>query len=197
MTAIVKKITSNWSNSGIINEEDIDIYVYGLEILLYSLFNIIAILITAAIYGYMLESIILVIVIIPLQAYGGGYHANTHLRCFLIMYIGWWLVVHLLQFINTPISVILCLLSVIVIFSLAPISNQNVPMSEKHRKKLRTIIRIITLIITCLSIIFSSMFKISSHIGITIAVGLGITTLSMLLAYIKDKYMQYKIMKGV
>ncbi|MDR2572183.1 MAG: accessory gene regulator B family protein [Oscillospiraceae bacterium] len=27
---------------------------------------------------------VLLITIIPLQAYGGGYHAKTHFRCFLI-----------------------------------------------------------------------------------------------------------------
>jgi accessory gene regulator B len=88
MVELIKRITRRWSIAGIIEQADEDIYEYGLELLISTILNMAVILGSAAIIGKLPQSLALLIVIIPLQSFGGGYHAKTHLRCFLIMYIG-------------------------------------------------------------------------------------------------------------
>ncbi|MCL2628194.1 MAG: accessory gene regulator B family protein [Oscillospiraceae bacterium] len=188
MSALINRIANNWSNLGVIDKSDVDIYVYGLELLLYSILNLIAILTTAVLYGYMFESIILIIILVPFQAFGGGYHAKTHLRCFLIMYIGWWIVVHIIPMISIFVATIICVSSVIVVFLLAPIPNENVPMSENQRHKMRRIVRIIALCALCASVFFIWVVESLAIIGITSAAGLGIAALSMLVAHLTNTH---------
>ena len=86
---LISKIVNQWCEAGIISRTEIEVYEYGLDLLLYTSINIVTILFSAAIIGKLKESFVLLAVVLPLQSFCGGYHANTHFRCFLIMYIGW------------------------------------------------------------------------------------------------------------
>ena len=136
MTQIIKNIVSRWSEQGMISETDEDIYEYGLELIFFSMINVTAILITAAIVGRALESIVLLMAIIPLQLYGGGYHAKTHLRCFLVMYIGWWGVIHILPMISSLTATGISIVSVTVISIVAPVPNAKLRRKTKLTKLL-------------------------------------------------------------
>lgn len=86
---LIGKIVGYWVAEGIVPEDDRDIYEYGLESVLFPLVNTAAIIATAVPVGMLPESLVLIAALIPLQCLGGGYHATTHLRCFLITYMNW------------------------------------------------------------------------------------------------------------
>ena len=178
--AIIDRAVCGWADGGVIAEEDKDIYVYGLGLVLFSALNLLAIFITAAITGKVLESLLLVSVTIPLQMLGGGYHARTHLNCFLIMYVGWWIVMWLAPLISFFVSIAVVTSSVTVVFWLAPVANENVPMSEGQRKKMKGIVRIFAVIIAAAAIILSEAFFGTQIIGGLITAGLGSVAISML-----------------
>lgn len=184
----IEKIIGYWIKNEIINEEDADIYEFGLDLLLFSMINFLIISITAVYMGRLIESILLFVTMIPLQSVGGGYHANTHMRCFLIMYIGWWVIMRAVSFINGAGAVLICLSSVAVIFFLAPIPNINVHVSELRRRKLKRMIRMMSVIIggVCLltqSVMLNSDFSLSA----LLAMGMGGIAFSMVMACFKNR----------
>jgi accessory gene regulator B len=184
MTALIKKITRRWSEVGVIPQPDEDIYEYGLELLIHTILNLTVILTSAAVMGKVPESMAMLAVILPLQSYGGGYHAETHLRCFLIMYIGWWGVIFSLPYISPLAATIVAGISIVIVHQLAPVPHVNVKMSAGQRLKMRKFARITALLGGLLSIIL--LWGVSARVGIAISTGLGVTAFSMLVAHGKN-----------
>jgi len=194
MTTIIRSITNCWSKSGIIDKSDSDVYGYGLELLLYSVVNMVAILLTALLVGKMPESVALIFAITPLQAFGGGYHAKTHLRCFLIMYIGWWAVIFVLPFFGNAAATVAICLSVVVVYLVAPVSHVNVKMSVGQQLKMRRLVRIAALVIALLSSVLIWFTDDVLSIGASLSAGLFVAALSIGLAHCKNKF-QAKVSK--
>jgi accessory gene regulator B len=184
MTTLIKSITARWCDSGIIERSDEDVYEYGLDLLFYTVINIAVMLGSAALVRKIIDGIFLLAVILPLQSFGGGYHAKTHLRCFLIMFIGWWIVAFILPFITPTAALIMTCLAVVTVYWLAPVAHENVKMSLKQRMKMRKISRVIVSV----SAFISALFIVCQYkrIGITIASGLGVISISMLVAHLKN-----------
>ena len=184
MTALIKKITDRWSKTGVIEKEDEDIYEYGLELLLHTILNLAVILVSAVLVGKLPESLAMLAVIMPLQSYGGGYHAETHLRCFLIMYIGWWVVIFILPFVASVAAAIMACASVFIVYWLAPVPHMNVKMSAGQRLKMRKFVRLTVVIGTITSGVLT--WGVSERIGIAMSMGLGVIALSMSAAHGKN-----------
>ena len=178
--AAVSKIVDSWVDYGVIEEENKDIYIYGLDLVLFSTLNLLVILSTAAVTGNLIESILLIIVTVPLQMLGGGFHAKTHLNCFLIMYIGWWCVMWLTPNVSTIALIGIVACAVIIIFRLAPVANKNVPMSEGQSNKMKALVRMCAVLFGLISILSSDMFWGIQMISNYVAMGLGVIALSML-----------------
>ena len=188
MAVLIKKITGQWCKAGIIDKTDEDIYEYGLDLLIYTIVNITVILGSAAIIGKMTDSIALLMVILPLQSFGGGYHAKTHLRCFLIMYIGWWAVVFILPFITSAVANIMVGTAVVIVYWLAPVAHENVQMSDGQKMKIRVIVR---LFVTVGAILCAILVRgIHYRFGIAMSAGLGVASLSMTVAHGKNKLIE-------
>ena len=81
MKIMVRLCVLEMINQKIIEEKQYAVIAYGLELLLSSVVNILSILFIGAIVNRAGEIILLLLVSIPLQSFGGGYHCNTHLRC--------------------------------------------------------------------------------------------------------------------
>jgi accessory gene regulator B len=118
------------------------------------------------------ESLTLLAVILPLQSFGGGYHAKTHLRCFLIMLIGWWAVIIILPFISPAAAIVMTCAGVLIVYKLAPIAHENVKMSNRQRFKMRKIVRIVVTVGAMLS--FFLLFSTYDGIGVAMSTGLGV-----------------------
>lgn len=94
---------------------DRDIYVYGFDIALYTLFSTLGLIWIGFFCRHPLEACVLIVVYYLNQSLGGGYHANSHALCFLTMVIGMLISFFLLslpypiyaQSISTVISIIL------------------------------------------------------------------------------------------
>jgi len=190
MNGIIRKMTNWWISLKIIEKDDEDIYEYGLELMLHTVLNLSAILVSAALLGKTLENLVLLMVVIPLQLHGGGYHAKTHLRCFLIMYIGWWSITYALPYIHPTMATVMAIISIMVVYKLAPVPHVNVKMSEEQRLRMRRIARIIVVSVAFISTL--TTWVISVRMGIVMSVGLGVVSFSMLAAYGKNMLLHLK-----
>ncbi len=126
-----------------------------------------------------LPSILFLLCYMPLRSFCGGYHAKTHFRCYIysvIMITGILLVAKYFTF-NILVYEILVLVSLVVIFLLAPVEDRNkvLDSDEKRvfRKRACTIAVLEVLIYHIFLIIrFTNSYKILS---------IAIISLSMLM----------------
>lgn len=70
------------------DEEQRTLCVYGCEIWLYTLLSTLGLLAIGAALGNGLEAAVMVAIFYLCQSNGGGFHASTHLKCFLTMTAG-------------------------------------------------------------------------------------------------------------
>lgn len=69
-------------------EDEAEVYQYGFDIALYTILSTTALLIIGALTGKLISTIICVALFYLNQSIGGGYHANSHLGCFVTMALG-------------------------------------------------------------------------------------------------------------
>ena len=84
----IDSLTDQLVRKGYIPSEDRDIYVYGFDITIYTVLSTTALLLIGFLLRQFVPTLILVFGFYTFQTIGGGYHANTHLRCFLTMVAG-------------------------------------------------------------------------------------------------------------
>ena len=130
-----------FTNELIAEKEDIEVYAYGLEMLIPPIIEI-GIVIAISLYiRQFLPTLAFLIAFIPIRTYAGGYHAKTHFRCFLVL-LGVYCFV-LAAVYMTPVWLLKWLMlfsiitSIATIYLLAPIENRNKPVSDELKKECR------------------------------------------------------------
>jgi accessory gene regulator B len=88
MQNIAIRLTNYFIRKGIISETERDIYEYGFDITIYTIVSTLGILLLGLVLRRFWESAVLMAIFYACQSSGGGYHASTHLRCFLTMCFG-------------------------------------------------------------------------------------------------------------
>ena len=130
-------------NKKVINEEEIELYKYGIEITLSSLLNIILILLISLITNTFYLGITFLTVFISVRKYTGGFHANTYLTCNFTFVCCYLTVVAFTkqELIKSGyLHILISLLCILVILLLCPIENKNKKISNKKKMKLIAII---------------------------------------------------------
>ena len=85
---ISEKLTDYFVKERIIRPEEISVYQYGFDITIYTLLSTAGLILLGAVLGYFMKTVILVLGVYLFQTIGGGYHANSHIRCFASMAFG-------------------------------------------------------------------------------------------------------------
>ena len=136
MKIMVRLCVLEMINQKIIEEKQYAVIAYGLELLLSSVVNILSILFIGAIVNRAGEIILLLLVSIPLQSFGGGYHCNTHLRCWALTTGGYLIAV--LGAVYLPVEVLLgaALISMYSFLKFSPVENIKAPFGDKFKNKM-------------------------------------------------------------
>ena len=61
-----------------------EVYIYGIEIILSTLIEMVTILLLAALFSEITEGLIFIGGFFFLRIFSGGYHADTYRKCFLV-----------------------------------------------------------------------------------------------------------------
>lgn len=139
MERMINRIYLSLERAGYAKEEDRDVMVYGLDLLLFSIASMAAISVLGIIVGQFLPSFLLLLVFTLLQSFCGGYHAETHLRCFITTLAGWGAGMLLIRYCPSPALTVLLVLGLIINMRIAPLEHVNAPMSENKKKKMQMI----------------------------------------------------------
>lgn len=160
---LAKKITNYYIKKNTINEDEREVYEYCFDVAISTLLNLFAILILSFATRLYIEGIAFCIVFMVLRGVGGGYHAKTHFMCFMtimIVFAGYVVILKLLIYqILFYLSIYFFVVGVILILILAPVDNENKPLSkEEFRKnKMKTILVLsVFSLVTIILFIFNS-----------------------------------------
>lgn len=161
---------------------------YGFEIILSTFLSVGAVLIIATLFNMFYDCIVFLCVFMPLRMYTGGYHAQTHLTCFLILLLDMFVGVIFMSLLQNSIfvfSVIVMVLSVIIVTLYAPVVHENYPLSKQQvqnsRKK-----GFLVLFAVVIGII---LFLTTKNYGISFCASFGLASVSVsiLVAKIQEK----------
>lgn len=86
--AMASAIVSFLERRNAIRSESREVYIYGCDIALYTFLSTAGLLIIGALAGRLWETTVLVTIFYINQSTGEGFHASTHMRCFITMTIG-------------------------------------------------------------------------------------------------------------
>ncbi|MBQ1275208.1 MAG: accessory gene regulator B family protein [Cellulosilyticum sp.] len=84
MFTIAQYLTSQLIKNQIIEQEDQEVYSYGLQLVLSSMFITVFIVIIGFVLNKGIEAIVFLMALAGLRHYAGGYHANAYEKCFLL-----------------------------------------------------------------------------------------------------------------
>ena len=136
------KLLNHMIKRNIINEEDVEIYRFGLEALKLKMFHYVSYLLIAIFCDGVAEFLLFFIAFVLLRKSAGGYHAKTKGGCYVLSCLTVILAIAIMKNItmeNTTlvVGVLLLIIADIVIFRLAPLGNRNRELEYEEEKYFR------------------------------------------------------------
>lgn len=151
------RLTEKLLSNGAINDEDKDLYIYGLFMLISHLMFFIIACIFGLILGCVFESIIFYIAFQFIRRYAGGYHAKTEAICEItttLSILACIAVIRLSKMYDfQAVLLIISILSAVIIFVLCPLDTPEKPLSENEFKYFRKISWLVLFVIMALIIV--------------------------------------------
>lgn len=134
---LVKKM----KNNKVIDENDMDLYVFGVEIFLITLIKALGIFIIASLLGLLKEAIAFISAFSTLRMQAGGVHLKSFWQCFIVTNIIIFSCIFLTKIL--PINhtliyqIIILVISIILVLVFAPVDTENKPLNELEKKSYR------------------------------------------------------------
>lgn len=188
-----EKFSQQLINSGIISEEDYDIYTYGFFQLIMMILNISTSLALGIVFKLLIPCILLNIAFIPLRINAGGYHADSPVRCYVNSTAIIALLLAIIKWVSFPIfvPVIMVIVSSILIWFFAPVDTADNPCNEIEKvvygKRIK-ITLIIETIVFAVCVIFSQTMTVK-----TIALGILAESFMLIVGMVKNYYIKKAI----
>lgn len=178
---VINKIISSMKKN-ISDDIDDEIISYGLEIIITKAVFIAIIIFLGIITKCLPDVIAFIIAFTVIRQYGGGYHADTRIRCFILSVLTLVLDIVMIKlaelgFISMLFLIIITLLSIVYIWIVAPIDTKNKRLDADeivHYGKRAKVVVIILCLIVCILL----FFKINNYAR---AIMFGIVTEAFLM----------------
>lgn len=131
-----------------IEEEDIDIYTYGFEVLIDSVLETILLLIVGLVLNLLLETVVFICAFGIIRKFTGGYHASSKAVCIIMTTLACVINVVISYIMSkfTRFIMMLGALGVAGIYKYAPKAHSNKPLSPNQKIRNRAISRAICVI---------------------------------------------------
>lgn len=185
-------IVTYWENREILKSKNREVYVYGVDLAIYTILSTLGLLLIGWIGGYPIESTILIALYYALQSTGGGFHASTHLKCFISMAVGMILFLFSLHFHHfLPLYLGLALISSILLWYYPLILHPNKRHLAQRAQKCVFRSRCITL--SCIALLLLSLLsKFQNSIIQTFSFALICGAISRATARIQHKSLVFR-----
>lgn len=170
----------------IIPEDESEFFVFAFGLMLSQALGIATCLIIGAIFQCIIESILYLLFFIPLRTFSGGFHAGSHLKCYISSVLLFVCSVLLGVFVGTVlqlliITIIFACCTLILLF-IAPVEDKNKPLSASEVIRCKAMIKTI---LSLYSIIFAILCCFSQTQRYSIFIMLAVATISILVGISK------------
>lgn len=132
-----------YTKGAIASESDVEVYSYGLELLISSVLETLSVILLSIPFGRFWTTLLFLLAFCPLRSFAGGYHAKTHAGCFMTLLVVYAVFLALSFFPRQSVMEIFSLaavaVSVIFVVLFAPVADPNKPLSPPEIKKCRTV----------------------------------------------------------
>jgi len=193
------KITSFFISSGTISKSDSEVYAYCFEVVLSTALSLSALALIAIFSGTFSETMLFLSGFVPLRMIAGGYHAKSHLRCFMLMITAH--ISFILLMLNIPdahrimIIFIGVSLSTLSVFLCAPSEDINNPLDKEKvvrlkRKSRRVIVGYVAVI--CLLVVFVP----DKRFAFALSLGILTASTSLMANFVRFKHSQIRDIKA-
>ncbi|SCG82403.1 accessory gene regulator B [Proteiniborus sp. DW1] len=167
-------IVNKMKNYDVANEENIDLYIYGLEILIITIIKYLGIFIISFLLGVVKEALVFVLAFSMLRNQAGGVHLDSFWQCFIITNVITFSCIFLskaLPINHTAIyQIIMLIVSIVLVLIFAPVDTENKPLNELEKKlyKRRSIyvILILSIITIGLSLVYDSFIAYGNIVSL-------------------------------
>ena len=179
---LAKSTARFFVSQNIVKSEYEEIYAYGMEIILSTVFNGVIVLFIAILSDTVLPSLLFFTAFILMRRSAGGYHAKTHIGCMMILIAVHLMFMVLINVIPDSIIPILSYFSIayscISVYLFAPVEHPNKPLSSDDRRKLRmkSLVYILSISVVDLLMIFCAHYEVS----LCLSYGIIVSTTGML-----------------
>lgn len=150
LAKLAARLTAHYIRTGAVQAAEREVYEYHFEVMLAEALNFAALLIGGLLSGELLCTLLFTASFLVFRSVGGGFHASTHLRCFLTLAAVYGALLLLLHFGTETLlrfgAVVMLLAGMILLFFLAPAENENNPMEETQRERLSVRARLLSLL---------------------------------------------------
>lgn len=143
---ICDAVVEQLCGDGIVDENEKELYKFGLEGLLFTFLNLGTALIIGIVMNAILECVVFLMAFLPLRQYAGGYHAKTRVGCYFLSVTCMWVAMNVLvyQEFKKYMLVMACVM-MIVVFLLAPVENENKKLTCEEKIRYGKIAKLVSL----------------------------------------------------
>ncbi len=126
-------------------EEDYEIYLFGMEQLLTVIIDLLTAIFLGVVFGEVIQTVIFVLSFMIMRSYAGGFHASTPFKCYLLTSLTIIVVLSVMKYIEVDLIVLVGMLLVasMVIWVLAPVDTENKTIDDiefiVYRRKTRIV----------------------------------------------------------
>lgn len=179
---MIDRIINVLERNNAFTPEDKEFVRYGLKMALLELVNVISIIFIGVLMGMVWESVIFLVVYIPLRSFVGGYHAKTELMCYLMSVL---LVASILGIVKyfslEELKYYILIVSCLVILFLSPVESKNKPLDQVESKRFRLISMILLFLVLA---IWAFINLFSAYYGFMIIISLSSVSLLAFIGYL-------------
>lgn len=177
-----KSIADFLLKKDVVSESEIDIYVYGYEMIILSFIDLCIVVSIGLIFEELFAMLTFFAVFVSVRIYTGGYHANTVLRCKSVFTMISLSIIFLLK-LKYPLLLYILILSLFMItcIYLAPVENSNKPLDKSEQMKYRKIS-------ISLSIVWSAVALLLYFFAIKICTAITVSAFYIMLLMVIASY---------
>lgn len=136
-----RKLTQKLIDNGIIAFDDWEVYMYGMQMLIFGAFKLVGFMLIAWVLGWLAEAFVFITVFSLLRAYAGGYHEDTYLKCFLmtsgVTFLSIWIVKKYFVSESIIYTAIIVAVAAVLVFIYAPVDSPSKRMVGREKAVFR------------------------------------------------------------
>lgn len=177
-------------SNGIVNPQQRSICIYGFDLMFHTGINTLCVLIIGILSSHILEVLILLFFFCCSQSIGGGFHASTHLQCFIYVILGTLFYIFLIG-LSVPSMVVLWLgiIAVALLWRYPLVLHPNKSyLSSKHVTLIRRSKKFVT---QCTILLLLALHFNCSTAILSISYSLFLSALSRYIASLHEKNICY------